>query len=129
MIVNLAYPKTKKTYTVKTEDPVYMHKKLNDEVDLSQLGVTGKGIITGGSSKEGFPMAPFLDLAGNKKALVSNGFGFKSRFKGEKKRRTFHGRIIDERITQVNIKVLTLDKSEDLEAKFGKKEEPKEEKK
>jgi len=125
MIVNISNPKVSKTYSVKVETIPYMGKQLGDEVDLNEIGVKGKGKITGGSTKEGFPMVSFIDEPKNKKVLLSDGIAFKSRFKGEKKRRTVHGRIVSERISQINIKILNLDKSENLDERFPKTEEKK----
>lgn len=126
MIVNLSNPKTSKTYTVKVDSPVYIGKKIGDEVQLEIIGVGGKGIITGGSTKEGMAMASFLGNQGHKRVLLTPGFGFKnSKVKGEKVRKTLHGTFVDERIAQINIKLVEL-KEDNLDAKFGK---PKEEKK
>jgi len=126
MIVNLANPKTKKTYSVKLENQVYLGKKIGDEVSLDLIGVSGKGIITGGSTKEGTPLAPFLNVPGYKSVLLNPGFGFKdSKVKGEKQRKNFHGMHIDEKIAQINIKITDL-KEDKLDEKFGKKETSKE---
>ena len=127
MIVNLSNPKTSKTYSIKLEDIPYSGKKMKDEVNLETIGIKGKGIITGGSTKEGFPMVPFIDTQNNKKVLLSDGIGFKAGDKGERKRRTVHGRIVSERIAQINIKILDIDKSVNLDEQFGKKEEEKKE--
>ena len=123
MIVNLGNPKNSKTYTVKVEEEVYMGKMIGDEVPLNAIGVDGKGIITGGSTTEGTPMAPFISAHGYKKLLLRPGFGFKnSAKKGELKRKTVHGKRIDDKIAQINIKIIDL-KTDDLDEKFGKKVE------
>jgi len=120
MIVNLSNPKTKKTYSVKLDNIPYIGNRIRDEVNLDPLGISGKGIITGGSTKEGFPMVPFLEQAGNKKVLLSDGIAFKSRFAGEKKRRTVHGKSIGDRIAQINIKIVDIDAAINLDEKFPK---------
>lgn len=120
MIVNLGNPKTKKTYSIKLDDVPYVGNKMGDEVSLEPLGVSGKGKITGGSTKEGFPMVPFLENAGNKKVLLSEGIGFKAKFDGEKKRRTVHGKAISKNIAQINIKILDIDANVNLDEKFPK---------
>lgn len=120
MIVNLANPKTKKTYTIKTEGPVFMSKKLGETVDLSLLNLKGKGQITGGSTKTGFPMVPFVSGSINKKVLLSNGTAFKAKHKGEKRRKTVFGDTINEAVEQVNVKVLELDASVDLDVLYPK---------
>lgn len=121
MIVNLANPKTKKTYTVKTE-AVFMGKKLGETVDLSPLKLQGKGQITGGSSKTGFPMVPFVEGSINKKVLLGNGLAFKSIHKGEKRRKTVFGNTINENVEQVNVKILELDSNANLDELFPKQE-------
>ena len=124
--MNLSNPKTSKTYTVKVDNPVYLGKKIGDEVQLEIIGVSGKGVITGGSTKEGMPLAYFLSNQGHKRVLLSPGFGFKnSKVKGEKVRKTLHGAFVDEKIAQINVKLTDL-KEDNLDAKFGK---PKDEKK
>lgn len=120
MIINLANPKTSKTYSVKTEAPVYLGKKLGDEVDLSVLNLKGKGKISGGSSKSGFPMVPFISGTGNKTTLLSDGLAFNATHKGEKKRRTVNANTIDDNIEQVNIIILDIDKSHNLDELFPK---------
>jgi ribosomal protein S6E (S10) len=126
MMVNLANPKTKKTYSVKLDNQVYLGKKIGDDVSLDVIGVSGKGIITGGSTKEGIPLAPFLNVPGYKKVLLTSGFGFKEEaVKGEKKRKNVHGMHIDDKIAQLNIKITDL-KEDKLDEKFGKKETSKE---
>jgi ribosomal protein S6E (S10) len=127
MIVNLANPKAKKTYTVKTEGPVFMSKKLGETVDLGVLNLKGKGQITGGSTKTGFPMVPFVSGSINKQVLLSDGMAFKAKHKGEKRRKTVFGDTINEAVEQVNVKILELDASVDLDVLFPKaaKEEKK----
>jgi len=128
MIITLSNPKTKKSYSAKIEENPYAGKKIGEEVNLDFLGVRGKGIITGGSTKEGFPMVPFLENPGNKRVLLSDGIAFKAKFSGEKKRRTVHGRTISDKIAQINIKILEIDESVNLEEKFPKQADDKKKK-
>ena len=122
MIINLANPKTSKTYSVKTEAPVFIGKKLGDEVDLSVLNLKGKGKISGGSSKSGFPMVPFVSGTGTKTALLSKGLAFNAKRKGEKKRKSVNANTIDDKVEQVNIIILDIDKSHNLDELFPKQE-------
>ncbi len=124
MIVNLANPKTKKTYSVKV-DSAFMGKKLGETVDLSVFKLQGKGLITGGSSKTGSPMVPFVEGPNSKKVLLSDGLGFHATHKGEKKRTTVYGNVITEKIEQVNIKILECDEKVNLEELFPKLEKKK----
>lgn len=125
MIVNLSNPKTSKSYSIKTEGPVFIGRKLKEVVDLSSLNVKGKGTISGGSSKGGFPMSSFISGPVKRKALLTDGFGFKAKFKGEKKRRTIFGNTISDATEQVNIKITELDSSVNLDALFPKQEKKK----
>jgi len=122
MIINLANPKTKKTYTVKTESLVYATKKLGDVVNLSVLNVKGKGKITGGSTKTGVPMVPFVKGSVQKKVLLNKGLGFKPKHKGERRRKTVFGDTINEKIEQINIKIIEMDPSVDLDKLFPKEQ-------
>ncbi len=125
MIVNLANPKTSKTYSVNLNDIPYVGKKMGDKVDLSVIGVKGSGVITGGSSTDGIPMVPFLEIASQKVVLLSEGIAFKPRFDGEKKRKTVHGRIVSDKISQLNIKIVDVDSAVNLDELFPKKVEEK----
>jgi len=118
MIVNLANPKTKKTYSVKTESPVYIGRRLGEIVDLSEINLKGKGQITGGTTKTGFPMVPFVSGAVQKKVLLSKGLAFKPRFKGEKRRKTVFGNTINEKVEQVNVKIIEIDPGLNLDELF-----------
>jgi len=131
MIVNLANPKTKKTYTIKTEGPVFMGKKLGDSVDLGVLKLKGKAQLTGGSTKTGFPMVPFVSGSIQKKVLLSKGTAFKPDHKGEKRRKTVFGDIVNEKVEQINLKIIELDSGFNLDELYPnkKKEEKKEEEK
>lgn len=99
-------PKTKKAYSINTEKPVFIGKKIGDEVDLSILGLPGyKGLITGGSDKDGFPMKPTLPGTARKRLFMAGGVGYRCKEKGIRKRKRVRGNTIAEDIHQVNIKV------------------------
>ena len=79
---------------------------LGDVIDGVFLGLPGYKLkITGGSDKNGTPMRK--DLPGNKrvKLLLSDSRGFHERYPGERKRTAIHGRVISERISQINMAV------------------------
>ncbi len=99
-------PKTRKAYSISTEKPVFIGKKIGDEVDLSILGVRGyKGVITGGSDKDGFPMKPTLPGTARKMLFMAGGVGYRPKERGMRKRKRIRGNTIAEDIHQVNIKV------------------------
>ena len=103
-------------------EAIFIGKKLSETVDLSPLKLQGKGQITGGSSKTGFPMVPFVEGSANKKVLLGKGLAFKPKHKGEKKRTTVFGNTVNENVEQINIKILELDPSVNLDELFPKQE-------
>lgn len=125
MIVNLSNPKTSKSYSVKTESPVFIGRKLNELVDLGVLNLKAKGQIMGGSSKGGFPMVSFVSGSVKRKALLTDGSAFKARFKGEKRRKTVFGDTVGDATEQVNIKITEIDPSVNLDALYPKIEKKK----
>ena len=132
MNIVVSDPKTRKAYSINTEKPVFLGKRIGDEVVLSIIGLAGyKGVITGGSDKDGFPMKPTLPGTIRKKILMSSGVGYRPKEKGIKKRKRVRGNTIAEDIHQVNIKVThygekpleELLKKEKAEGKEGEKKE------
>jgi small subunit ribosomal protein S6e len=127
MKLNIADPKKAKTFSIEADEKnslYFVGKKLKDEVDLSFIAAGLKGVITGGSDKDGFPMHGALDSENRKKLLLSGGVGFKPTRKGERRRKRVAGRIITTHIQQINIK-LTAGDSKVLEEKHTKKDEKK----
>ena len=125
MNIVVSDPKTGKAYSSKTEKPVFVNKKVFDEVDLSVVGLQGyKGIITGGSDKDGFPMKPSLQGTVRKKIFLAPGVGFHSKVKGIRVRKTVRGSMIGEDIHQINVKV-TQQGEKTLEEVLGKPKEAK----
>jgi small subunit ribosomal protein S6e len=96
-------------------------RKLGEVIDGTVVKLSGYKLkITGGSDKDGFPMRPNIHGGVRVGAILSEGVGFHSTRKGERKRKTVRGNIITDSIVQVNMKV--------LEKPKGKKaEKPKEE--
>ena len=107
MNVVISDPKTAKAYSYKSEQPVFLGKKLGDEVDLSVIGLAGyTGKITGGSDKNGFPMNPSLPGTTRKKIFFGKGVGLHTDRKGLRVRKTVRGKLIAEDIHQVNVSVV-----------------------
>lgn len=122
MKLNIADPKNAKTYSVETDEKnslYFIGKKLKDQVDLTFISSGMKGIITGGSDKDGFPMHRAVDSENRKKILLAGGVGFKPKRKGERRRKRVAGRIISNHIQQINIK-LTAGDTKILEEKYKK---------
>lgn len=128
MKLNVSVPKTSKTYSVEVDEKnslYFIGKKIKDEVDLSFISSGLKGVITGGSDKDGFPMFSSLDIETRKKMFLSKKPGFKPSRKGERKKKRIASRIVTSHIQQINIKI-TSGETNILEEKYKK---PKEEKK
>jgi small subunit ribosomal protein S6e len=127
--LNISDPKTSKTYNIEADDKVKLSligKKIKDEVNLSFIDASLKGVITGGSNKDGFPMMSSLDMEGTKKVLIPDGFAFKAKRKGERKRKRVAGKIITETAQQINIKIIS-GETKVLDEKYAKKAEDKKE--
>ena len=96
-------------------------RKLGEEIDGTALKLSGYKLkITGGSDKDGFPMRPNIHGGIRIGAILSEGVGFHSTRKGERKRKTLRGNVITDSIVQINMKVLE-------KPKVKKAEKPKEE--
>lgn len=114
--------KSGKSYQkVLAEQDTLVGRKLGDKINGNLLGLTDYELeITGGSDHCGFPMRKDLDSI-RKKILAVSGIGVKKKDKGIRQRKTVAGNTITEKITQVNLKVLTTGKKK-LEEIFGTKE-------
>jgi len=126
----IADPKQGKAFNKKTEKPVFVNRRIGEEVDLGSLGLAGfKAKITGGSDKQGFPMKPTLQILGRKKVLLKHGVGFRSKRRGMIKRKSVRGSVIGTDVAQLNLVVTKYGEkklAELLPAAGEKKEEEKE---
>ena len=128
MNIVVSDPKSAKAISINTEKPVYLGKKIGDEVDLGEIGLEGyKGVIRGGSDKSGFPMKPSLQGTIRKRIILEKGVGIRKPQKGLRKKKTVRGNVVAEDIAQLNI-VITKHGQKPFEEYLPKKEEKKEEK-
>ena len=82
-------------------------RKLGEIIDGTVVKLSGYQLkITGGSDKDGFPMRPNIHGGVRVGAILSEGVGFHSSQKGERKRKTLRGNVITDSIVQVNMKVV-----------------------
>lgn len=126
MNIVISDPKTGKAYSKKTEQPIFLGKKVGEEVSLDAIGLSGfKAKIMGGSDKQGFPMKSTLPGIARRKILISKGTGFKPTLKGERKRISMRGNVISEEISQLNV-AITKKGDANIEMVLGKKKEEKE---
>lgn len=79
--------------------------KIGDSIKGETIDLTGYEFeITGGSDYCGFPMRRGIP-GSRKKILIQGGVGFKGGRKGMFKRKTVCGDIINDKISQINLKV------------------------
>ncbi|MEK6966475.1 MAG: S6e family ribosomal protein [Thermoproteota archaeon] len=76
--------------------------QLQNEVDASIVGLTGKMKITGGSDKSGVPMRSDIHGGSRKYVLLSKDVGLRTAEKGQRIRKLIRGNTITEEIYQIN---------------------------
>jgi small subunit ribosomal protein S6e len=92
-------------------------RKLGEIIDGAVVKMSGYKLkITGGSDKDGFPMRPNIHGGVRVGAILSEGVGFHSSEKGERKRKTLRGNVITDAIVQINMKVIEKPKGKKSEA-------------
>ena len=103
-------PETGKSQSVELEETQavpLIGRKLGETIDGAAIKLSGYKLkITGGSDKDGFPMRPNIHGGVRVGAILSEGVGFHSTRKGERKRKTLRGNVITDSIVQINMKVL-----------------------
>jgi len=125
MKLNISDSKSAKSYSVEADEKTALSllgKKIKEEIDLSFIEAGLRGIITGGSDKQGFPMIATLDQTGSKRVLLTKGIGFRPTRKGERRKKRIIGKIIDNTIQQVNLKIVA-GTTKTLEEKYQKPKE------
>jgi len=91
-------------------------RKLGELIDGAAVKLSGYKLkITGGSDKDGFPMRPNIHGGVRVGAILSEGVGFHSSQKGERKRKTLRGNVITDAIVQINMKVIEKPKGKKAE--------------
>jgi len=132
--LTLADPKTGKCVqkTVAEEAASsLMGLKIGDTLKGESIDLTGyEFTITGGSDFCGFPMRKGITGA-RKRVLIGKGVGFSGGRKGERRRKTVCGEVVNEKTHQLNLKITKYGKGDlvTAEAASGEEDAPKEEKK
>jgi small subunit ribosomal protein S6e len=126
--VIISDPETGKSQSVEVEETQavpLISRKLGEVIDGAAVKMSGhKLMITGGSDKDGFPMRPNIHGGVRVGAILSEGVGFHSSQRGERKRKTLRGNVITEAIVQINMKIVEKPKKSKKVAKSkGKKKE------
>ena len=102
-------------------------KKLGETVSGNELSDQFAGYefqITGASDTSGFPALAQLEGTPVKRLLLTKGKGMRTKGKGLRLKKSIHGNTIDDRIVQINLKVIKAgDKS--IAAILGKEDKPK----
>ena len=81
--------------------------RIGDKFDGEVVGLSGYELeVTGGTDRDGFPMR--FDVSGPRRArvLLARGPGFRSRRKGERRRKLVRGGTVSDAIAQLNAKVV-----------------------
>ena len=119
-------PETGKSQSIEVEENqavALIGRKLGEVIDGAAVKLSGYKLkITGGSDKDGFPMRPNIHGGVRVGAILSEGVGFHSKNKGERKRKTVRGNVITDAIVQVNMKVVEKPKGKKVakpEAEFA----------
>jgi len=104
MNIVISEPKSGRSANKKTEETVFLNRKIGEEINLDNLGLPGfKAKITGGSDKQGFPMKLAMQGSARKKALLKNGTGFRAEKKGQLKRKAVRGNTVSIETQQLNL--------------------------
>jgi len=119
----------KQSYQVELKNPELLFgKKIGDSFKGTIFGIPGledyEFLITGGSTKDGFPMKKGLHGTIKKRLLLSKGVGYKPKGSKKKvrKKKMVRGEVIADDIAQVNTKVIK-EGAKKLEEIFGEKKE------
>ncbi len=114
-------PETGKSQSIELEETQaspLIGRKLGEVIDGAVVKLSGYKLkITGGSDKDGFPMRPNIHGGVRVGAILSEGVGFHSSNKGERKRKTLRGNVITDSIVQLNMKMVEKPKKSKKEEK------------
>ena len=128
LVLGLKDGKSVQKVLAEPEASVLIGMKIGDKVSGDKIGYAGYEFeLAGGSDYCGFPMRKDLPGSGRKKVLITRGKGMNIKGKGLRKRITVCGNTMNDKISQVNLKVLKVGKAK-LEAE-PKGEEVSEDKK
>jgi small subunit ribosomal protein S6e len=114
MKINIAYPTTGGQKLIEIDDEKKLRslyeKRMGAEIDGEGLGTEFKGFIfriAGGNDKQGFPMKQGVLAPGRVRLLLSKSMScYRSRKRGERKRKSVHGCIVGSDIAVCNLVVV-----------------------
>jgi len=111
MKINVAYPAGGGQKLIQFDNDqqlrVFFEKRIGAEVPVDSLGPEWKGYvmrITGGADKEGFPMKQGVLTPGRVRLLLNERSGcFHALRKGERRRKSVRGCIVDQNLSVINL--------------------------
>ena len=96
-----------KSYQTEKDLGIIVGKKIGDKVSGEACGFSGYEFeIKGGSDYCGFPMRLDVQGAIRKRITVISGVGFSKVAKGIRQKKTVCGNTINDKIVQINLKVI-----------------------
>jgi small subunit ribosomal protein S6e len=106
--LNLNDPKTGLSYKKEVKDQnakAFLGKMIGESIKGEAIDMQGYEFeITGGSDNCGFPMRSGI-LTPRKKLYAFEGVGLKRKARGIMQRKTVCGMVINDKITQINLKI------------------------
>ena len=125
--MKIVFSEGKNSFQKDHEGKSLLGKKIGEEFEGGLIGLDGYKLkITGGSTKEGFPMHPSVPGQKRTKAVLGRGVGVRKLPKGKKIKKTIAGNVVSEIINQINAKIISKG-TKSLE-EMGFKPKPKEKK-
>jgi len=114
MKLNISYPAVGSQKLIEVDDEhklkAFFDKRMATEMSAESLGDEWKGYvvrISGGNDKQGFPMKQGILSNGRVRLLLSKGHScYRPRRKGERKRKSVRGCIVDANLSVLNLVIL-----------------------
>jgi len=114
MKLNISYPAVGTQKLIEVDDEhklrAFFDKRMAHEMTAESLGDEWKGYIvriSGGNDKQGFPMKQGILTNGRVRLLLNKGHScFRPRRKGERKRKSVRGCIVDANLSVLNLVII-----------------------
>jgi len=114
MKLNISYPAVGSQKLIEVDDEhklkAFFDKRMATEMTAESLGDEWKGYvvrISGGNDKQGFPMKQGILSNGRVRLLLSKGHScYRPRRKGERKRKSVRGCIVDANLSVLNLVII-----------------------
>ena len=97
-----------KAWRIESTSESIVGKAIGDKISGSDIDAKLEGYefeITGGTDIAGFPMYKEVEGIGLKRVLFTKGWGMKDSTEGMRRRKSVRGKVISDRIVQINLKV------------------------